>query len=99
VNALCQAANGCMLGATGVVSIPKPALAKAFKLRRAKTRAVGTGQAVKLTLKLSRKTQKAVKRALSKKRYRRKVKATVRITDSAPAAPLSVKKTVRFGRR
>jgi hypothetical protein len=97
VKALCQASNGCMLGASGVVRIPKAALAsKAFALKRAKPRLVAGGQTASLKLKLPRQTKRAVARALSKKRFRKRVKATITVTDTAPATPTSSKKKIRF---
>jgi hypothetical protein len=99
VTALCQAVSGCMLGATGVISIPKPALSTAFRLKRAKPRFVASGQRARLTLKLSGKTRKSVDKALKKKRFRRKVKAKITVTDSStPGSSTSVKKSVRFRR-
>jgi hypothetical protein len=100
VSVLCQSANGCLIGATGVVSIPNAALSsRAFKLNRVKPKRFANGQRARLTLKLPAKTRKAVSRALRKKRFRRKVTAKITVTDtSVPGSPTSLKKTVRFGR-
>ena len=96
VSAPCLATGGCMLAATGVVTIPKPALAAAFRLLPAQARFVAHGKTARMKLKLPRRTRAAIARALRQKRYRRKVKAKVVVTDSVPATPAKRSKTVRF---
>jgi hypothetical protein len=100
VSVLCQSANGCLIGATGVVSIPNAALSsRAFKLKRVAPKRFANGQRARLTLKLPAKTKRAVSKALRQKRFRRKVKAKITVTDtSVPGSPTSLKKTVRFGK-